>query len=169
MNIHPLTEETLDLELDLCLRCHPSGFSPQSPEVEEGRRLKKRFVHEVLQHVRPAGYVAEVDGSPVALLELMPRGYARRSGYITGAHGEDVETLTIACLEIAHGYDRMEMMRAMVFHLTRNLERFRPYRRIEVGAFPRDVDFHPAWVYRENGFRVAEDRGEALVLAISIP
>jgi len=169
VNIHPLTEETLDLELDLCLRCHPSGFTPRGPEVEEGRRLKKQFVREVLQRVRPAGFVAEVDGGPVALLELMPREYARRSGYITGAMGEEDETLTIACLEIAQGYERKEMMRAMVSHLTRNLEMFRPYRRIEVGAFPRDVDFHPAWVYQEHGFQVAEDRGEALVLTIQIP
>jgi len=137
--------------------------------VEEGRRLKKQFVHEVLQHVRPAGFVAEEDGGPVALLELRPREYARRSGYITGAMGEDDETLTIACLEIAHGYERKEMMWAMVFHLTRNLEQFKPYRRIEVGAFPRDVDFHPAWVYQEAGFQVAEDRGEALVLTIQVP
>lgn len=169
MNIHPLTEETLDLELDLCLRCHPSGFTPRGSEVEEGRRLKKRFVREVLRRVRPAGFVAEVDGGPVALLELMPREYARRSGYITGAGGVEGETLTIVCLEVAHGYDRKEMMRVMVSHLARNLELFRPYGRIEVGAFPRDVDFHPAWVYREHGFRVAEDRVEALVLTIQIP
>ena len=168
MNIHPLAEETLDLELDLCLRCHPSGFTPRGPEVEEGRRLKKQFVHEVLRRVRPAGFVAEVDGSPVALLELMPREYARRSGYITGSMGEDDETLTIACLEVAHGYERKAMMRAMVSHLTQNLERFKPYRRIEVGEFPRDVDFHPAWVYQEHDFEVAEDRGEALVLSIRI-
>ncbi len=169
MNIHPLTEETLDLELDLCLRCHPSGFTPRGPEVEEGRRLKKRFVREVLRRVRPAGFVAEVDGGPVALLELMPREYARRSGYITGAVGEEGETLTIVCLEIAQGYERKEMMRVMVSHLARNLELFRPYRCIEVGAFPRDVDFHPAWVYQEHGFQVSEDRGEALVLTIQIP
>ena len=169
MNIHPLTEETLDLELDLCLRCHPSGFAPRGPEVEEGRRLKKKFVHEVLQHVRPAGFVAEVDGGPVALLELMPREYARRSGYITGAIGDDDEALTIVCLEVAYGYERKAMMRVMVSHLTRNLELFRPYSCIEVGAFPRDVDFHPAWVYQEAGFRVTEDRGEALVLTIRIP
>jgi len=119
--------------------------------------------------VRPAGFVAEEDGGPAALLELMPREYARRSGYITGAQGEDDETLTIACLEVAHGFDRKSMMRVMVSHLTRNLEQFRPYRRIEVGAFPRDVDFHPAWVYQEAGFQVAEDRGEALVLTIRVP
>jgi hypothetical protein len=169
MKIHPLTEETLDLELDLCLRCHPSGFSPQGPEAEEGRRLKKQFVHDVLGHVRPAGFVAELDGRPVALLELMPREYARGIGCITGTQGEDDETLTIACLEVAHGHERKDRMRAMVSHLTRNLEQFKPYRCIEVGAFPKDVDFHPAWVYQEGGFQVAEDRGEALVLTIQIP
>jgi hypothetical protein len=169
VKIRPLAEETLDLELDLCLRCHPSGFVSQGPEVEEGRRLKRQFIYEVLQHVRPAGFVAEEDGGPAALLELMPREYARRSGYITGAQGEDDETLTIVCLEVAHGFERKDTMRAMVVHLTRNLEQFKPYRRIEVGAFPRDVHFHPAWVYKEGGFEVAEDRGEALVLLIKIP
>ena len=63
----------------------------------------------------------------------------------------------------------VEAIRGMVAHLTRNLEQFRPYCRIEVGAFPRDVDFHPAWVYQEAGFQVAEDRGEALVLTIRVP
>ena len=169
MNIHPLTEETLDLELELCLRCHPSGFSPQGPEVEEGRRLKKELFKEIFERVRPAGFVAEESGSPVSLLELMPREYARRSGYITGDHCDDDQTLTIVCLEVAHGYDRKEMMRAIVSHLTKNLELFRPFERIEVGGFPRDVDFHPAWVYQEAGFLVAEDRGEALVLTIQIP
>ena len=100
MNIHPLTEETLDLELDLCLRCHPSGFTPRGPEVEEGRRLKKRFVREVLRRVRPAGFVAEEDGSPVALLELMPREYARRSGYITGAGGADRRLLRLEAAQV---------------------------------------------------------------------
>ena len=169
MKIHPLNEETLDLELDLCLRCHPSGFAPQGPEVEEGRKLKKDLLTEIFEKVRPAGFVAKEDGSPVALLELMPREYARRSGYITGTQGEEDETLTIVCLEVALGHDRKDKMRAMVSHLTRDLEQFKPYRRIEVGAFPLDVDFHPAWVYQEGGFQVAEDRGEALVLTIQIP
>ena len=169
MNIRPLSEETLDLELHLCLKCHPSGFSPAGPEVDEGRRLKRRFIQEVLQRVRYAGFVAEEENAPAALLELMPRSLARRNGYITGDDGEDDETLTIACLEVAYGYERKEMMRAMVSHLARNLKLFRPYRRIEVGAFPRDTDFHPDWVYREAGFTVDEDRGEALVLTIRIP
>jgi hypothetical protein len=169
MKVHPLTEETLDLELELCLRCHPSGFSPRGSMVDEGRRLKKELFREIFERVRPAGFVAGEEGSPVSLLEMMPREYARRSGYIIGDHGEDDETLTIVCLEVAYGYDRKEMMRAMVSHLTRNLELFRPFRRIEVGAFPRDVDFHPAWVYQEAGFLIAEDRDEALVLTIQIP
>jgi hypothetical protein len=38
-----------------------------------------------------------------------------------------------------------------------------------VGAFPRDTAFHPDWVYREAGFTIEEDRGEALVLSIPIP
>ena len=169
MKVHPLTEETLDLELELCLRCHPSGFSPEGPEVEEGRRIKKELFSEIFERVRPAGFVAEEGGSPVSLLELMPREYARRSGYITGDHGEDDKILTIVCLEVAHGYDRKEMIRAMVSYLIRNLKLFRPFRRIEVGAFPRDVDFHPTWVYQEAGFLVAEDRGEVLVLTIQVP
>ena len=169
MEILPLTEETADLEIDLCLRCHPSGFVVPEGSAGEGRRAKKAFLKTVLSRVNPAGFVAVEKGGPLALLELMPRDYARRSGYITGSTGPDGETLTIACLEVALNRDRKEAMREMVAHLAANLELFRPFKRIEVGAFPRDVDFHPAWVYEENGFEVAEDRGTARVMSIAIP
>lgn len=169
MEILPLNEETMDLEIDLCLKCHPSGFVVPERSAEEGRRAKKEFLGKVFGRVRPAGFVAVEDGEPVALLELMPREYARRNGYITGSTGRDEETLTIVCLEVALNQDRREVMGGMVAHLTENLELFRPFKRIEVGAFPRDVDFHPAWVYEENCFEVVEDRGVARVLSISIP
>ena len=168
MRILPLTEETLDLEIDLCLRFHPSGFSPQGPEADLGRKMKKELFEEIFEIVRPAGFVAEEDGEPVTLLEIMPREYARRSGYITGFEGEDEETLTIVCLEVAYSKNRKEIMDLMVSHLVKNLELFKPFKRIEVGAFPRDVDFHPVWVYQKNGFEVSEDRGDSLILTIPL-
>jgi hypothetical protein len=169
MEVLPLNEETMELEMDLCLRCHPSGFVVPERSAEEGRRTKKEFLMKVFSRVRPAGLVAVEDGEPVALLELMPRDYARRNGYITGTTGRDDETLTIVCLEVALNQDRRKVMDGMVAHLTDNLELFQPFKRIEVGAFPRDVDFHPAWVYEDNDFEVVEDRGVARVLSISIP
>ncbi len=169
MEILPLNEETMELEIDLCLRCHPSGFVVPESSAEEGRRAKKEFLGKVFGRVRPAGFVAVEDGEPVALLELMPREYARRNGYITGSTGRDEETLTIVCLEVAMDRDRRKAMDGVVAHLTENLELFRPFKQIEVGAFPRDVDFHPAWVYEDNGFGVVEDRGVSRVLAISVP
>ena len=168
MDILPLNEETMDLEIDLCLKCHPSGFVVPEGSAEEGRRTKKAFLKKVLRRVSPAGFVAAENGKPVALLELMPRDYARRNGYITGSTGRDEETLTIVCLEVALNQDRETVMDRMVAHLAENLDLFRPYRRIEVGAFPRDVHFHPAWVYEKNGFETLEDRGTARVLALPI-
>ena len=169
MEILPLTEETMELEMDLCLKCHPSGFVVPEGSAEEGRRAKREFLTKVFAEIRPAGFVAVEDGRPVALLELMPREFARRNGYITGSTGRDEETLTIACLEVALDQDRRKVMDGMVAHLAENSVLFRPFRQIEVGAFPRDVDFHPAWVYEDNGFEVAEDRGVARVLSISVP
>ena len=169
MRIHPLNEDNIDLEIDLCLKCHPSGFIPEGPQVEKGRNLKKEFLKEILENVNPCGFIAEEDLKPVALLELMPREYAKRSGYITGTKEPDDETLTIVCLEVAYGYNRKELMRAMVTHLLERLEEFKPFKRIEVGAFKKDVDFHPSWVYFEAGFKISEDRGEVIVLKTSIP
>ena len=169
IDILPLNEETMDLEIDLCLKCHPSGFVVPEGSAEEGRRTKKAFLKKVLRRVSPAGFVAAENGRPVALLELMPRDYARKNGYITGSTGLDEETLTIVCLEVALNQDRRKVMDGMVAHLAENLELFRPFKRIEVGAFPRDVDFHPAWVYEDHGFEVIEDRGVARVLSISVP
>ncbi len=168
MDILPLNEETMDLEIDLCLKCHPSGFVVPEGSAEEGRRTKKAFLKKVLSRVSPAGFVAAENGKPVALLELMPRDYARRNGYITGSTGLDEETLTIVCLEVALNQDRETVMDRMVAHLAENLDLFRPYKRIEVGAFPRDVQFHPAWVYEKNGFETIEDRDTARVLALPI-
>jgi hypothetical protein len=169
MEILPLTEETMGLEMDLCLTFHPSGYEVPETDAWEGRRAKESFLKRVFERVRPAGFVAVEDGEPVALLELMPREYARRNGYITGNRGEDGETLTIACMEVAWGQDRRRAMDAMVAHLVESLGLFRPYRAVEVGAFPRDVDFHPAWVYEKHGFEVAEDRGAAVVLSVPVP
>ncbi len=165
----PLNEETMDLEIDLCLRFHPSGIVPDGKNAERGRALKKRFLRRVFDKVSPAGFVAVRGGKPVGLLELMPRAYARVSGYITGRRGHDDHTLTIACLEVAVGENRKEVMEKLVNHLTGNLRVFRPYRQIEVGAFPGDVEFHPAWVYERRGFSVVEDRGAARLLAVLIP
>jgi len=169
MEILPLTEETMGLEMDLCLRFHPSGYAVPEADAVEGRRAKEGFLRRVFERVRPAGFVAVDSGEPVALLELMPREFARRNGYITGELGEDGETLTIACLEVAAGRDRKRVMDAMVAHVVERLDLFAPYRAVEVGAFPRDVDFHPAWVYEKHGFEVAEDRGIALVLSVAVP
>jgi hypothetical protein len=91
----------------------------------------------VFSRVSPAGFVAAENGRPVALLELMPRDYARRNGYITGSTGRDEETLTIVCLEVALNQDRRKVMDGMVAHLTENLELFRSYKRIEVGRSHR--------------------------------
>jgi len=55
-------------------------------------------------------------------------------------------------------------MDGMVAYLAENSERFRPFKQIKVGAFPRDVDFHLACVYEDHGFEVVEDRGVARVL-----
>jgi hypothetical protein len=165
----PLTEETMELEIDLCLKCHPSGFVVPEGSAEEGRRAKRDFLTKVFAEIKPAGFVVVEDGKPVALLELMPREFARRNGYITGLTGRDEETLTITCLEVALNQDRRKVMDRMVAHLAENLELFRPFKRIEVGAFPRDVDFHPTWVYEDHGFEVIEDRGAARVLSISAP
>jgi hypothetical protein len=169
VRIHPLNEDNIDLEIDLCLKCHPSGFIPEGPQIGKGRNLKKEFLKEILEKVNPCGFVAEENNKPVALLELMPREYAKRSGYITGSKKLDDETLTITCLEVAYGFNRKEMMRAMVTHLIQRFEEFRPFKRIEVGAFKKDVDFHPSWVYLEAGFKISEDRGEVLVLKKPIP
>jgi hypothetical protein len=169
MEVLPLNEETMDIEIDLCLKCHPSSFVVPEGSAEEGRKMKRAFLKKVLRRVRPAGFVAVEDGEPVALLELMPRDYARRNGYITGSTGLDKETLTIVCLEVALNQDRREVMGEMVARLRDGLDFFRPFKRIEVGAFPRDVDFHPTWVYEDNGFEVVEDRGVARVLSISVP
>jgi len=123
----------------------------------------------VFSRVSPAGFVAAENGKPVAPLELMPRDYARRNGYITGSTGRDEETLTIVCLEVALNQDRRKVMDGKVAHLTENLELFRSYKRIEVGAFSQDVDFHPAWVYEKHGFETLEDRGVVSVLIIAMP
>lgn len=168
MDILPLNEETMDLEINLCLKYHPSGFVVPEGSVEEGRRTKKAFLKKVLRRVSPAGFVAAENGKPVALLELMPRDYAWRNGYITGSAGLDEETLTIVCLEVALNQDRETVMDGMVAHLVENLELFRPFKRIEVGVFPQDVDFHPAWVYEKHGFETLEDRGVARVLVIAM-
>jgi len=169
MRLLPLDENSMDLEIDLCLRCHPSGVVVNGEAAEEGRDAKRLFLQGVLERVNPAGFVAEDSGAPVALLELMPRDVARLSGYVTGDEGEDGRTLTVACLEVAHGYERKPTIRMMVGHLVGNLGLFRPYRRIEVGGFPGDVDFNPAWVYEEAGFTVDEDRETVKILSVEIP
>ena len=168
LKILPLNEETLDLEIDLCVKFHPSGFFPDEELAEEGRKLKKILMKRIFEKVTPAGFIAIDEGKPVALLELMPREYARRNGYITGLEGVDEETLTILCLEVARDQDRKRVMESMVRYLINNLSVFRPFKRIEVGAFPGDVDFHPSWVYENVGFKVAEDRDTVKVLSISI-
>jgi hypothetical protein len=159
----------MDLEIDLCIKFHPSGFIPDEKNAKEGRILKRKFLQRVFEKVNPAGFIAVKDGKPIGLLELMPRAYARRNGYITGINGIDNDTLTIVCLEVALGENRKEVIGKLVAHLVDNLNKFRSYRRLEVGAFPRDVEFHPSWVYEKYGFNVSEDREIVKVLTISIP
>ena len=73
------------------------------------------------------------------------------------------------CLEVALNQDRRKVMDGKVAHLTENLELFRSYKRIEVGAFSQDVDFHSVWVYEKHGFETLEDRGVVSVLIIAMP
>lgn len=62
----------MDLEMDLCLRYHPPGYTVPEADAGEGRRTKEGFLRRVFERVRPAGFVAVDGGEPVALLELMP-------------------------------------------------------------------------------------------------
>lgn len=127
MKILPLTSETIDLEIDMCQHCHLSGYIVDGVDADEGRKLKKAVFEDIFRVTGTAGFIAVEDGAPVSLLELMPRVFARRDGYITGSTGAR-----------------------------------------EVGAFPRDVDFHPSWVYLDAGFQLAEDRGKAEVYSIRL-
>ncbi|UCH56792.1 MAG: hypothetical protein JSV18_05425 [Candidatus Bathyarchaeota archaeon] len=108
--ILPLNEETMDIEIELCLRLHPSGFVHDEEYFRRGREMKRNFLKRVLRRVNPAGFVAVRGSKPAGLLELMPREYARLNGYITGTKGDDGLTLTIACLEVAVGEDRSSVM-----------------------------------------------------------
>jgi hypothetical protein len=168
MIILPLTRDTLDLEIDLCLQCHPSGYIVAGIDAIEGRNLKKALFDKIFRVLESAGYVAIEDDAPISLLELMPRKFARRNGYITGSTGSDDEVLTIVCLEVAYGWDRKHLMRVMVRHLVENIQDFSPFKYIEVGAFSQDVSFHPSWVYLEAGFHLVEDRINAGVYSIEL-
>jgi len=169
MKIVPLNRESMDKEIDLCLRFHPSGRIPDPENAEKGRELKRKFLEMVFEKVEPAGFVALNGSKPVGLLELMPREYARRNGYITGSQGVDEDVLTIVCLEVSLGEDRKRVMNLLVSHLVNNLHLFSPFKEVEVGAFVGDVEFHPSWVYEKHGFKVVEKRGKARILAIQIP
>lgn len=159
----------MDKEIDLCLKFHPSGKVPNPKSAEKGRELKRRFLERVLEKVKPAGFIALNEDKPVGLLELMPREYARRNGYITGSQGADKDLLTIVCLEVSLGEDRKKVMNLLVSHLLDNLHIFSLFKEVEVGAFLGDFEFHPSWVYEKHGFKVVEERGNTRILKIQIP
>lgn len=169
MKVLPLNHASMDKEIDLCLKFHPSGLVPNPENAERGRELKKKVLEMIFDKVEPAGLIALHGGKPIGLLELMPREYAKRNGYITGSQGDDEDILTIVCLEVAFGEDREKVMDVLVSHLVDNLHLFSSFEEVEVGAFPGDVEFHPSWVYEKYGFRMVEDRGRAQILAIQIP
>jgi hypothetical protein len=169
IKILPLNHKSMDKEIDLCLKFHPSGKVPNSKSAEKGRELKRKFLEKVFEKVEPAGFIALDGDKPVGLLELMPREYARRNGYITGSRGTDKDVLTIVCLEVSLGENRKKVMNLLVSHLLDNLHIFSPFKEIEVGAFLGDVEFHPSWVYEKHGFKVIEERGNARILKIQIP
>ena len=73
MRILQLDESSIDLEIDLCLKCHPSGVIVEGEVAEDGREMKRKFLQGVLKRIRPAGFVALDNSNPVSLLELMPR------------------------------------------------------------------------------------------------
>lgn len=167
--ILPLDHQSMDKEIDLCLKFHPSGKIPSPRNAKKGRKLKKQFLEMVFKKVEPAGFIALSGNRPIGLLELMPREYARTNGYIIGSRGDDKNVLTIVCLEVSFGEDRRKVMDMLVSHLVSNLRSFGSFKKIEVGAFQGDVEFHPSWVYEKHGFQRLEERGKALILAIQIP
>lgn len=169
IEIIPLNRKSMDKEIDLCLKFHPSGMVPNPENAKKGRELKKKFLEMVFNKVDPAGFIALNSNKLIGLLELMPRDYAQKNGYITGSTGDDKDVLTIVCLEVSFSEDRNEVMDMLVSHLVNNLHIFSSFKEIEVGAFPSDVEFHPSWVYEKHGFRIVEDRGKARILAIQIP
>lgn len=167
--ILPLDRRSMDKEIDLCLKFHPSGIIPSPRNAKKGRELKKKFLQMVFRRVEPAGFIALSSNKPIGLLELMPREYAQRNGYITGSRGDHKDVLTIVCLEVSFGEDREKVMDMLVSHLAENLHNFGSFKKIEVGAFLGDVEFHPSWVYEKHGFKRVEERGKARILEIKIP
>lgn len=169
IKILPLNRKSMDKEIDLCLKFHPSGMVPSPENAKKGRELKKKFLEMVFSKVEPAGFIALNSNRPIGLLELMPREYAQRNGYITGSRGDDKDVLTTVCLEVSFGENRKKVMDMLVSHLVNNLHIFSSFKEVEAGAFLGDVEFHPSRVYEKHGFRIVEDRGKARILAIQIP
>ncbi len=97
--------------------------------------MKRAFLKKVFSRVKPAGFIAAENGMPIALLELMPREFARLNGYITGTTGCNGETLTIVCLEVASNQNRNVVMDRLVEHLVENPKVISTFQTVGSGSF----------------------------------
>jgi hypothetical protein len=160
ITIAPLTGLTMEDEIKLCLSNHPSGVSVSSQGFQQGKKMKTRWLEEILKVIDPCGVLAYRAKQPIGLLEYLPSPLANKLGFTPT---QDPNVLTITCMEVARGEERQGVYKILVSSALGNLIRNNQgFNIIEVLAEEGDITkdypdsipiMHPAYLYQELGFR----------------
>lgn len=163
LTFHPITAETVQEEMGMCLCNYPFGDPPQEfhPAC---RALKASFFAEVWPLENVAGIYAKLQDSVVGLLEVLPRELLRKYGYMTGTRGKDSDVLTVGCYEVGRGMPRKTMLGLLMTQLETVFPQFHRKTLEGIGIPGWDDGFNPAWVYEAHGFIRTEQLSERVIV-----
>jgi len=142
-------------EMKLCLENYPFG-NPANRFHQRCYQVKEKIFTEVFIKEHIAGVFATWQGKVIGLLEVFPREIIKQYGYLTGTNGNDLDYLTVGCLEIGYGIPRTLMLDELMFHLEAAYPKFSRPLLEGIGRLEWPSGFTPYWVYDKYGFQQSE-------------
>lgn len=147
----PITKETVQEELTMCLSNYPFG-NPPARFHKQCIETKLKVFDEVWPRETCAGVYAKLDNKVIGLLEVMPREILKKYGFLTGSAGCDGAYLTVGCYEVGYGMPRKEIIDELMRHLEMIHGMFTRKMLEGIGVFEWPEGFTPYWVYDKYGF-----------------
>ena len=159
----PITKDTYLEEMSMCLHHYPMG-NPMKVHHTKCIAIKEGVYNDVWKKENVAGIYAKMRGNVVGLLEVFPREILNKYGFMTGTEGENKNTLSIACYEVAYGLPRTIILDELMYHLLEIKHMFSRNYIEGVGILECNEGFNPYWVYEKYGFKRVSKKSENVLV-----
>ena len=153
-----LSQENLMDELRLSL-----GKPPEGVLEEEYYSEKRKLFNEVLEKNKPCAMILyseeteKTENNPIGYIEFFPKSLAHRLGIVCNNSKDTSKCLVISGLKVISKYIDLDLENNLLIHLL-EYAKDEGYTKIELGAYPDEMQWQPISFYKKYGFKVVKTR-----------